>query len=143
MDRFSNKYQLIFVLIILSLIGWSLAVGRNPTAVEHNACRVKWSEHVNEIKKQYKDDRTTIRAINVSFCFFIFCVLNLPFEFVIFEFHFLFILFNLHQRGLDGSPCMTSCRIIYRGNVKDMEDIYTPDDVQCATGPYPRVNIQY
>lgn len=45
------------------------------------------------------------------------------------------------QRGLDGSPCMTSCRIIFRGNQKDMEDIYTPDDVQCATGTNPRVCI--
>lgn len=66
MDRYFNQCQLIFLLSILGLIGLSLAVGRNPTAVEHNACRVKWSEHVNEIKKQYKDDRTTIRAINVS-----------------------------------------------------------------------------
>ncbi|OTF75126.1 hypothetical protein BLA29_012816 [Euroglyphus maynei] len=87
---------------------WSLAIGRNPTAVEHNACRVKWAEHVNEVKRTFKDDRARVVAVN---------------------------------RGLDGSPCMTSCRIIFRGNQKDMEDIYTPDDVQCATGANPRVSV--
>nr|XP_027195108.1 uncharacterized protein LOC113789734 [Dermatophagoides pteronyssinus] len=95
----------IMVTIFSMFIGWSLAVGRNPTPVEHNACRVKWSEHVNEVKRTYKDDRARVVAVN---------------------------------RGLDGSPCMTSCRIIFRGNQKDMEDIYTPDDVQCATGTNPR-----
>ena len=42
------------------------AVGRNPTAVEHNACRVKWSEQVNMVKATYKDDRARVVAFNVS-----------------------------------------------------------------------------
>ena len=60
------------VTIITMFVGWSLAIGRNPTPVEHNACRVKWSEHVNEVKRTYKDDRARVVAINVSGNLFVF-----------------------------------------------------------------------
>lgn len=98
------KY-VIFVVLLAAFLELVAAIGRAPTAVEHNACRVKWAEQVNEVKRVYKDERASVRAFN---------------------------------KGLDGFPCMTSCRISFRGNVKDMEDIFTPDDVQCATGPFPR-----
>ncbi|KAJ6216079.1 hypothetical protein RDWZM_010579 [Blomia tropicalis] len=84
------KFQLIVVSLALFVYLDSVsAIGRNPTSVEHNACRMKWAEQVNE-------------------------------------------------KGLDGLPCMTSCRITFRGNNKEMDDIFTPDDVQCSSGPFPR-----
>lgn len=53
-------------LLVASLLDLSLAIGRNPTTVEHNACRVKWAEQMNEVKRVYKDAGATIRAFNVS-----------------------------------------------------------------------------
>lgn len=58
---------MMMILVIISMFfDWSLAIGRNPTAVEHNACRVKWAEHVNEVKRTFKDDRARVVAVNVS-----------------------------------------------------------------------------
>ncbi|KPM09756.1 hypothetical protein QR98_0083010 [Sarcoptes scabiei] len=95
--------KILIISLVLVIVD---AVGRNPTSVEHNACRVHWSEHLTEVKKTYKDERVRIVAYN---------------------------------KGLEGSPCLTSCRILFRGNSKELEDIQTPDDVQCSSGPHPRV----
>ncbi|CAG2104123.1 unnamed protein product, partial [Medioppia subpectinata] len=37
--------------------------------------------------------------------------------------------------GQNGSLCMTTCRILTRGNVKPMEAVPSPDYIQCAIGP--------
>ncbi|KAI2797136.1 hypothetical protein BLOT_011113 [Blomia tropicalis] len=100
------KFQLIVVSLALFVYLDSVsAIGRNPTSVEHNACRMKWAEQVNEVKRIYRDNNARVVAFN---------------------------------KGLDGLPCMTSCRITFRGNNKEMDDIFTPDDVQCSSGPFPR-----
>ena len=64
----SIKCVCAFVILMCALVHQASAIGRNPTAVEHNACRVKWSEQVNEVKRVYKDDRAAVRAYNVSQC---------------------------------------------------------------------------
>lgn len=67
----SSTSKSIFCLVVLSIIlELAVAIGRNPTPVEHNACRVKWAEQVNEVKRVYKDDRATVRAFNVSTSFY-------------------------------------------------------------------------
>ncbi len=60
------KCALLFLLVAASLLDLSLAIGRNPAAVEHNACRVKWAEQLNEVKRVYQDERARIYAFNVS-----------------------------------------------------------------------------
>ena len=62
----SIKSCCLLVVLLCALLDLSWAVGRNPTAVEHNACRVKWAEQVNEVKRVYKDERAVVRAFNVS-----------------------------------------------------------------------------
>lgn len=58
--------QIVIALCALLAVEYVAAIGRNPTAVEQNACRVKWSEQLNEVKKVYKDERARVVAYNVS-----------------------------------------------------------------------------
>lgn len=62
----SMQCFLVCLLACVYLAQHCAAIGRNPTAVEHNACRVKWAEQVNEVKRVYKDERARVSAYNVS-----------------------------------------------------------------------------
>jgi hypothetical protein len=61
------KSLLSFVICILvSFASLSDAIGRNPTTVEHNACRVKYAEYLTQVKVVYKDNGARVIAFNVS-----------------------------------------------------------------------------
>jgi len=54
------------VCVLISFASLSDAVGRNPTQVEHNACRFHYAEYLTQVKNVYKDTGARVIAFNVS-----------------------------------------------------------------------------
>ena len=59
--------QIFTTIALLALSTTSVfAVGRNPTGIEHNACKVQYSTQVKAVKEAYKDNHVYVEAFNVS-----------------------------------------------------------------------------